>query len=152
MEQPQVKKTWKPISAGILDLILGCQWLLGGLGLFFLGIACHSLGIDIGASFSSTLALISAIALPFFIVGALAIRGGIYSLKRKRWAFALAGSIAAFLPICASLIAISIVASKANHQTGGLNILAFHFIEPLLYALLGIAAIVLTALAKNEFE
>jgi hypothetical protein len=62
--------------------------------------------------------IFTALALPFAIVGILAIVGGIYALRRKIWGLALAGSIAAFFPSW----------------------------------LLGIAAIVLTALSKKEFE
>jgi hypothetical protein len=152
VSSPPIKKTWKPVAAGVLSMILGCQWLLGGLGLLLIGIACQAIGRNIGVSSSSTLTVISAITLPLFIVGALAIRGSIYSLKRKRWGFALAGSIAAFLPICAYLIVLSIALSNADYQTRDSTMLAFHFIEPLLYALLGIAAIVLTAISRNEFE
>jgi uncharacterized membrane protein HdeD (DUF308 family) len=50
--------------------------------------------------------------------GILAIVGGIYALKRKKWKLALAGSIAAFFGS-----------------------------SPL-----GVAAIIFTALSKNEFE
>jgi hypothetical protein len=62
--------------------------------------------------------IFAALALPFAIVGILAIVGGIYALRRKIWGLALAGSIAAFFPSW----------------------------------ILGIAAIVFTALSKNEFE
>lgn len=151
MEQPQIKKTWKPIAAGILDIIAGGQCLTGGLVLFILGIACSSFARNFGSySYSSSvLAFMSAIALPIFIIGALAIRGGIYALKRKRWGFALASSIAALLPPCILLIAF-IMSPKVDWA-----VLVSLIAQPRFYLsllLLGIAAIVLTALAKNEFE
>jgi hypothetical protein len=42
--------------------------------------------------------IFTALALPFAVVGILAIVGGIYALQRKIWGLALAGSIAAFFP------------------------------------------------------
>lgn len=53
------------------------------------------------------------------VLGVLAVVGGIHALQRKKWGWALTGSIAALLPIC---------------------------------VLVGIAAIILTAQSKNEFE
>ncbi len=55
---------------------------------------------------------------PAIVVIALEIAGGILSLQRKKWAWALAGSIASILP----------------------------------FSFLGIAATILVALSKNEFE
>jgi hypothetical protein len=91
----------------------------------------------------------SAIALPLFIIGVLAIRGGIYALKRKRWGFALASSIAALLPPCILWIAVIIA------PTVDLTVLVLYMARPLFYLLLlllGIAAIIFTALSKSEFE
>lgn len=137
----QTQRTWKPITAGVLDIILGGQCLIVGLGLFLIGVDC-SCGGGYGAS--QVLVFCSAIALPLFIVGALAIRGGLYALKRKRWGFALAGAIVALSSLCSLRLAIIVVFTAC-------------WISPvdvffLFGLLLGIAAIVLTALSKNEFE
>ena len=150
-ESQQIKKTWKPIAAGILDIIIGCQCLAGGLGLFIAGIACSSFAREYGAYSYSSSALIfmSAIALPLLIVGVLAIRGGIYALKRRRWGFSLAGPIAAILTLFILWIA-TITAPMLDFQ-----ILVRLVAPPLFYLLLllsGIAAIVFTVLAKKEFE
>ena len=150
-ENQQTQKTWKPITSGILDIIIGCQCLAGGLGLFIIGIACSSFARDYGAYSYSSSALIfmSTIALPLLIVGVLAIRGGIYALKRQKWGVALAGPIAAILTLFILWIA-TIAAPMLDFR-----ILVRLVAPPLFYLLLllsGIAAIVFTALSKNEFE
>jgi len=139
----KMEKTWKPKVAGILNIIVGSQCLIAGSGIFLFGIACSSFLRNFGDS-SSVLAFFSAIALPLFIVGTLAVRGGLYALKRKRWGLALAGSIAAFLSLFSLRLAIIIafVARWWNPED-------VFFLSGLL---LGIAAIVFTALSKNEFE
>ena len=95
----------------------------GLLGL--LGIASYSIGLgDVGSGFGKgdmppfVPSIIFGMPIPSLIIALLALVGGIFALQRKRWAWALASSIAAAL----SLI------------------------------LLGIPAIVLIALSKDEFE
>jgi hypothetical protein len=108
------KKTWMPTTVGILDIVSG------GFGLI-----CALMFISVGSVMrfvpdipTYLFPIFTALAVPFAIVGILAIVGGIYALQRKIWGLALAGSIAAFFPSW----------------------------------ILGIAAIVFTALSKNEFE
>lgn len=115
-----MKKTWMPMTAGILDIICGAFALIGGLVLVVVGTVGSGVLMYFGVEIPPFLpvALFSAIAAPVIIVGILAIVGGVYALRRKKWGLALAGSIAAFFPSW----------------------------------LLGIAAIVLTILSKNEFE
>jgi len=116
-------KTWMAMTAGILDIAAGSLRLLISLfvALMLVVFAMFSRGdmtylqqlpIVITASVLTTLAIFA------LITSILAIVGGIYALRRKKWAMALAGAIAAFF--CS--------------------------------APLGIAAIVFTALSKNEFE
>jgi hypothetical protein len=147
-----MEKTWKPKVVGILDIIVGCYCLTLGLSLLLSGIACSSFERNLGAySYSSSvLVFMSAIAVPFFIVGILAIRGGIYALKRKKWGFALAGSIAALFLPCILWIA-AIMAPIEDLKI----LLVLYITQPLLYLLLlllGITAIIFTALSKSEFE
>ena len=110
------KKTWMTLTAGILDIVCGSWELLVAFILTFVGGATR-LVPDVPAFLAP---LFAALAVPFLILGILAIVGGIYALLRKAWGMALAGSIAAFF-------------------------------SPWLW-FLGIAAIVLTALAKNDFK
>jgi len=131
-----LNKTWLPIAAGILDI-------LGGI-----------YGIFIGSFF--TIMFVSRIYwIPVFDVqdwivvgsaifalatGVIAVLGAICAFRRKRWGLALMGAVAVFFSL-----AIATVLSTP---------LFFRFIHPewALFALLGIAAIVLTALSKKEFK
>ena len=82
-----MEKTWKPMVAGILTIV-------AGISLF--GITSRMSSPNIPSEFPVIgPAIILVIALPFFIIWALAIAGGIFSLKYKVWGMALAGSIAA---------------------------------------------------------
>jgi hypothetical protein len=118
-----MQKTWMATTAGILDIVAGSLRIIVTLlvALVFVAFAIFSRGdvtrfqhlpIAITASVVATLAIFS------LIISILSIVGGIYTLQRKKWRMALAGSIAAFF--CSFP--------------------------------LGIAAIILIVLSKNEFE
>ena len=119
-----VQKTWKPVVAGILNIIAGVFSLLGFLGVI---IAIFAVGSGLttwnylghnpfSVGFVQTILII--IAIFSIIVGILPLIGGIYAIQRRRWGLVLAGSIAA------------VFGSTP----------------------LGIAATVFTALAKDEFS
>ena len=109
-----MEKTWKPITAGILDIIsvvLGLIGVIGGFIAIEVVYPEHSVpgfveGIYLGLSF------------PTIILAILAPIGGAYALQRKKWGWALTGSICALIPTF----------------------------------VLGVAAIILVALSKDEFE
>lgn len=115
-----MEKTWMPMVIGVLDIVAGVLGLIAGLVLVVLGTIGSGALAFVEAEIPSFLpaVLFAAIAIPLFVIGALAIAGGIYALQRKKWGWALTGSIAALFPS----------------------------------RLLGIAAIILTVLSKNEFE
>jgi len=121
-----MEKTWKPVVAGILDIISGIPSLIGVLYMIIAIVVTGSAALHIPGMVIPGMPaipefvpiILSIIAGALAFVGILAIVGGIFALQRKNWGLALAGSIAAFLP----------------------------------WSLLGIAAIILTALSKNEFE
>jgi RNA polymerase subunit RPABC4/transcription elongation factor Spt4 len=98
---------WMPVTAGVLDLIVGVA-ALGGLATFFIG----GLGALVGA--------------PIIILSIIAIIGGVFAIRKRAWGFALAAAICGFII--------------------GLPL----FIAPAI--LLGIPAIVFTALGKEKFE
>jgi len=102
-----VQKTWKPIVAGILNIVSGALRILGAIVLligvmFFIPVA-----VSVGPGpipdmpnwmipgVLSTILIIGLIVL--LIVGILPIIGGIYALQRKKWGLALAGSIVAII-------------------------------------------------------
>ena len=88
-----MEKTWKPMVAGILNIVTGAFAILSVIGLV---ISIVVIGSDIVGpevpDFVATVLWI--ITIPFFIIGVLAIIGGISSIRRKTWGVALAGAIA----------------------------------------------------------
>ena len=126
--EANVQSTWKPIVAGILDIVGGALSAFGFIGtivgiLFFIPVAT-SVGsgpvpeIDqwLFPGVLETILVIAAIYL--LIVSVVPIIGGIYALQRKKWGLALAGSIVAIFGS----------------------------------TLFGILATIFTAMAKDEFE
>jgi hypothetical protein len=94
MERP---KTAMPVVAGILTLISGGLRLLAGLGLFIAGFFV-SFFPRMNYRFDHPVLFFSIAAIFLVVFGVLAIIGGIYTLQRKHWGWALTGAIFAFLP------------------------------------------------------
>jgi len=122
-----MKRTWKPTIAGILNIVSGAFFIVGGitvLGLLGQPIAMswadyvmYSMGLGGTPSTSLVDTTIVALGTVLIIPGVVSIIGGIYSTRRSVWGLALAGSISTFL--CSIF--------------------------------LGIPAIVLTAVSRGEF-
>ncbi len=117
-------RTWKTRAAGVLAIVSGVlavsQWVavavleVLALGWFPMG-SLAGLGAIVAAAFTIAISM-----------GIVAIVGGIFALKRRRWGLALAGSICA--------------------------IFAVVFLPILVNVPLAIAAIVLVVLGRGEFE
>jgi len=90
-----MKKTWKPEVAGILDIVSGVFALISVVGLIIGAIvisgAPHLVGVEVPVNVP---VILWSIAIAYFIIGILALVGGVYALKRKKWGLALTGSIA----------------------------------------------------------
>lgn len=113
-----MEKTGKPTVAGIFNIITGVIGILWAIGLFIgYGVVSDAWCVPTGYIPDFVAGIILAMAIPILILAILALLGGIYSLLRKLWGLALAGSIAAIL----------------------------------LFFLLGVPAVILIALSKNEF-
>jgi hypothetical protein len=90
-------KPWMPRVAGILDITAGA------LSLFAIMAAASFIVAVTVWQWASPLKSVPdfmtyvAIASPFLCLSVLAIVGGIYALRRKKWGLALAGSIAALV-------------------------------------------------------
>jgi hypothetical protein len=108
-------KTWKTRTAGILAILAGLGSVVQWIWVAVLEILADNLGGIVAAAFAVVIA-----------VGIVAIVGGVFALKRRRWRLALAGSICAIF----SIIWIPILGNVP----------------------LAIAAIVLVVLGRSEFE
>ena len=117
-------KTWKTKTAGILAIVAGVvsatEWIVVAV-LEILALGWLPMGDLIGLGGIVAAAFVIAIS-----TGIVAIVGGVFALKRKRWRLALAGSICA--------------------------IFSLMFVPVLLNVPLAIAAIVLVVLGRGEFE
>jgi hypothetical protein len=106
---------WMPVTAGILDLIVGVPGLI-------IGIICAVIGGFLTFFIAGLGALLGA---PLIILSIVAIVGGVFAIRKRAWGFALAAAICGF-------------------------IVGLPFIAPAI--LLGIPAIVFTALGKGQFK
>ncbi|MHB8086255.1 MAG: hypothetical protein ACYDHZ_10540 [Dehalococcoidia bacterium] len=125
-----MKQTWKPIMAGILDIVAGAIGMVGGIALAMLKLLFDTIDKEVlrfnpqiiqPALIKWVENMFSALfAVPFVLVfiGIISIIGGVYALQRRIWIFALAGSIS--------------------------SCVAFPFF--------GIPSVVITSLAKDEFN
>ncbi|MFC1910064.1 hypothetical protein ACFLXC_02075 [Chloroflexota bacterium] len=121
-----MNKTWRPATAGILDIIGGALNLLGFIAIlvvmFFVPVATSTMEIDpmirSFIPYGMLQIILWTVAIATLIFAIVPIIGGIYAIKRTKWGMALAGSIVLFFGS----------------------------------TLLGIASIVLTALSHEEFE
>jgi hypothetical protein len=106
-----------PIIAGILEIVSGIFNLIGFIVLLFISIAIYRESDSyLAISFIITIFIILTVLL--FIAGILAVVGGNYAVRRKKWGWALTGSIFTLSPTF----------------------------------WIGLIAIILTVLSKNEFE
>jgi uncharacterized protein involved in cysteine biosynthesis len=140
-----MSNTWKPVTAGVLDILCGC-----GAVIIFLALSTLTVLVQAEAATGSELILTMAsmiapgisvavyiayyiayyfigdasqyfysiVSAPFALLGILAVIGGILAIQRKQWGWSIAGSVAALL--C-------------------------NFIP-------GVIAVILTAMSKSEFK
>jgi len=94
-----MKLTWKPIMAGILDIVAGAIGMVGGIYFVVLTSLFRSMHEILRMDptvIEQTEQLISRLfAIPFVLVfvGIVSIIGGVYALQRRIWGLALAGAI-----------------------------------------------------------
>jgi len=118
-------RTWKPTTAGILNIITGALSVTGTIGLAIALTAVGNINImrflpPEDAPFIAPLVTTVLVVLLILSIveAAFPIIGGIFALQRRKWGWALAGSIIAILGTF----------------------------------LLGIASTIFVAMAKEEFE
>jgi len=101
-------KTWKPTTAGILNIISGAFFLIGGIIVLSLldqprvavpwaSYAMYSMRLEGEPSSSFVTTFIVILGTAALVPGVVSIVGGIFSIKRRLYGMALAGSISTFL-------------------------------------------------------
>ncbi len=140
----QMRKTWKPIAAGAIDIISG---ILGGLGITLLITNLIYRGF-------SWIDIETIIFVCFLSIPCLSLAGGISAILRKRWRLALAGAASAFMSLAITCFAPQVIMGSEYWWAGYAHkviprIVIATFAIPIL---VGWAPIVLTALSKNEFK
>ena len=83
-----MKETWKPTTAGTLNIISGCFGIVGGVYIANIG----GLEWDLPAL---VVAIVGVVGISRIALGVIALIGGIFARRRKLWELALAGSILA---------------------------------------------------------
>ncbi|MFC1912297.1 hypothetical protein ACFLXG_04000 [Chloroflexota bacterium] len=119
-----MKTTWKPITAGILDIVVGVFNIVAmfvvimliaaiGGGLLALGRMAELIPIWIS---SITQGVVVIIAMTLGVVGVLPLLGGIYAIQRKDWRLSLLGSIIAILTVAPFGITSTILLSLSKDE------------------------------------
>ena len=98
-----MERTWKGTTAGILTIIAGCvgigagAWIaLIAMPLGMIGAVAGGLGeAAIGGLLGGLSGIIGIIGAGIIGLGIVALIGGIYTLRRRIWGFALTGAILA---------------------------------------------------------
>ena len=93
-----MNKTKKPIIGGILTIVSGPLGLLG-IASYSIGFGDPGSGIGKGDMPPFVPSIIFGMSIPAIVIAILAVVGGILAVQRKRWKWALAGSIAAALSL-----------------------------------------------------
>ena len=103
-----MERTWRPTTVGILNIISGVFFLIGGITVLSLlgqpimatpwaSYAMYSMGLSGTPSASLVTTFIVILATALIVPGVVSMLGGFYSIKRSVWGLALAGSISTFL-------------------------------------------------------
>ncbi len=106
-----ITRTWKPVVAGILNILVGCIILCM---LFLFGIAAMIVK-PVGGEITNVNVSGLLLILPGILISLLDIIGGLFALRRKRWVWALTGSVCAVIgPTPLGIIAIVLIILSRN--------------------------------------
>lgn len=111
---------WKATLAGILDIVAGGSGLIGGLVLIILAAVGGSVGWFLQDEapiwpFAAGTAFFVVLALITIGVGVVAVIGGVHALNRRRWGWAIIGSVAATLalfPVGVAAVVFTVLAEQ----------------------------------------
>lgn len=95
------KRTWKPLTAGILTIVAGIIDLLAGIGVIVMSSSGMFSWYLWAEPWQEPLvrSVLSVMGVVYIIFGIVSIAGGVFALLRKLWGLALTGAICAlFLP------------------------------------------------------
>ncbi len=106
-----MEKTWKTLTAGILDIVSGVGMMFV---CFWLALAGGITGV-VGNVPLWLPQLLFSLSVVLLVVAVIAVIGGILALQRRVWGMALAGSIAAFF-CCFLFGAVAIVLTALAHK------------------------------------
>lgn len=112
-------QTWKPTTAGVLEVIAGVLQLVTGMATILVagGVAGGMRLAELPRlSMMLPVPLIAGIGLPLLVLGTVSILGGISALQRRRWGLALAGGICALLPLQTLLGILAIIFVSLSHD------------------------------------
>jgi len=118
------KKTWKPITAGILNIITGAISAISVLGLIIAIVATSTwhffLQVIPAEELPFIAPLVSSILIILLVLSifetVLPLIGGVFSLQRRRWGWALAGSIVSIIALLPIGVASTIFVSLAKDE------------------------------------
>jgi len=133
MEKRAAPRTWKPTVAGIFTIICGAAEIWASL----LGI------VNVWSRRDTYIAVL------VYMVGLVAILGGILALGRRVWWLALTGAICAFL---GRLLVPRMLMIGPPLPPGCVYSPSWFWVIGMPLEILGISAIVLVALSKEEFS
>jgi hypothetical protein len=99
-EPAMVQRTWMPTVGGLLSILAGSWNFLLGLGMtvggsIFLNLIPTIGGVNL-SGFIGTFGIYTGVL--FMVIGIISIVGGSFAMSRRRWGWALAGSILSIFP------------------------------------------------------
>ncbi len=96
-----MNNTWKSTTAGVLSIVAGSLTAAGALLLLLFGGVLSGILASCGVPNMLSLIpfpILGGMATPLLILGAMAIVGGSYAIRRRHWPLALAGALCALFP------------------------------------------------------
>ena len=119
-----VKKTWRPTTAGILNIISGAINVFSVIGLIIIITAIDTwaflLDITPAEDLHLVVSLINTILIACLVLSIIhvvfPIVGGMFALQRKKWGWALTGSIIAILAVFPLGVASTVFVAMAKDE------------------------------------
>lgn len=117
--------TWKPATAGVLEIVAGALYLVSASIVFMAGGAVVA-GLKAAGlpeqALPISVPLTASIGIPLAACGVLALLGGISALQRKRWGLAVTGAICALIPLqtllgILSMVFLALGREEFGHET-----------------------------------